>query len=222
MSPARAPLTAFTLSLSLAATLALAPPAGVAHADVTESETGVKFTDTVERDGKKLMIAGTGVREKGWIDVYAAALYLDPVVFKEKMKSYEGRSASDLAGDGDYFNDLIYTDMTKALVLHLVRDVGAEDMRNALDEGLRAHMTLNDQAREFIALLQDDLKEGHRLEFVWTPGWKVQMVQEGRALGEPVQSKELCAALAKIWLGSSPISESIKTGSTKWIHELFR
>lgn len=201
-------------ALALAAALPI-------RADVKEAETGVKFAETLAAGGKTLDITGAGVREKGWIDVYAAALYIDSAAAKGKLSPYKGKSASSLAS-GSFYNDFIYTDMTKALVLHLVRDVDADTMREALSDGLKPHMTYDSKAKDFVGRLKNECKDGKRLTFVWLPGWKVQMIQDGKTLGAPVQSKPLCAALAKIWFGSDPISDNIKTRACDRIPNLLK
>jgi len=91
----------------------------------------------------------------------------------------------------------------------MVRDVDAEKMRSALEEGLQPHMRLDATARSFVAQLSEDLKEGDRLIFAFLPGGECRLTAKGRE-GTPVKSPELWAALQKIWLGPDPISSDIK------------
>lgn len=216
-----------TLTLACAAATLLLPasfallPATEAFAQVTEEETSVKFEEYTKIDDLELKVCGAGVREKGWIDVYACALYIDRVAATKKLSKWIGKSASSLRGDNDFYSDLIYSDMGKALVLELVRDVDAEAMRDALEEGIEADTSLDANAKALIKEMDTDFESGDRLTFQFMPGWKIRLDQGGK-VGKTYEGKALCVALLKIWLGRDPISDDIKDHAVDWIPNMIK
>ncbi len=195
--------------VGLVALLALG--AATARADVVEKETEIHFPDTVALDGKRLEALGAGVREKLWFDVYAAALYVDVPAIKRALSRYAGRNLDALRSDDAFYNDLVYADVTKVLVIRMARDVDAEAMREAFEDGLEPHMQIDDDARAL-------MHEGDEVRIVWRPGAEVQMIFKGKA-GKRFHNPKLAASLFKIWFGRKPVSKDIKRGAIERLPE---
>jgi long-chain acyl-CoA synthetase len=94
------------LSLSLAIGLS-------AGAAVAKECKGVNFPEQIQLDGVNLVLNGTGLRQATVfkVDVYVAALYVP-------------KASNDAA-------TLLNTDAAKQMTLQFVRNVGANDLRNA-------------------------------------------------------------------------------------------
>jgi hypothetical protein len=195
--------------------------AASAAGDITEEETGIPFPDSVRVDGKELSVSGAGVREKAWFDVYAAALYVDAAALKGAMSKYAGRDTGALRSDATFYNDLVYADVTKALVIRMAREVDAGTMRDAFEEGLEPHMTVDARAKALVAEVNDTLQKGDEVRLEWLTGGRVRMVFRGR-IGTTYKHPQLAASLLKIYLGTAPVSDDIKEKAVERIPEMLR
>ena len=179
-----------------------------------EKETGVVFKDTLTVGGHTLKVAGAGVREKAWIDVYAGALYVDPAGAAAALAAFKGKSSQELAKDAAFFKALVKADFAKAMVLRMVRDVSADAMREALLDGVKPHMKPNADVNALLGQLVKNLDSGSKVTLLFSPNGSTQLLV-GRHAGKPVKNRRLARALQKVWLGRKPISKSIKRGAAK-------
>ncbi|GJM21533.1 MAG: hypothetical protein DHS20C15_14480 [Planctomycetota bacterium] len=83
-----------------------------------------------------LMLTGTGVREKFWINVYTVGLYLDPLMAHHQLAKYRGSDGKSLSKNKQLFTDLAADRVPKLLRLVMNRDVDTEDMREAFEDSL--------------------------------------------------------------------------------------
>ena len=159
--------------------------------------TGVTFPVHTQVDGRDLTLNGLGLRKATFlrIHVYVAALY---------VKQPSGNPA-----------DLIDSEEPQELILHFVRNVGAEDVRKALVKGFERA-----GAREFAALKprveklsswMADMKAGQRLTFVRSPHRGVLVSVQGADKGV-IEGEDFSRAVVSIWLGSSPPNPEVKRG----------
>lgn len=157
---------------------------------------GVTMPDSVRVGERTLTLNGMGVRLATFlkIKVYVAGLYL------------QDRSADPQA--------IIATDQPRDLVLHFVRSVGADDIKEAFQDGFSKN------ARDHLAALQSRLSElekmvtdfesGQTLAFSYRPGEGTSVLIDGTPRGM-IEGSDFASALVAVWLGEPP-NEEIKAG----------
>jgi len=183
--------TGLALLAALWAPLALAPPAYAATCR------DVQFPDSVTAAGADLVLNGLGIRKATLlsIKVYVAGLYLPQ----------KSRDATAILRAGGRWQ----------IVLRFVRDVGASDIRNALQEGFEKVAgdklaALGPRIETFQGRMID-FKTGQSLTVTHDPAAGVSVDVNGAA-APPIEGPDFAAALLAIWLGSKPPNEDLKTG----------
>lgn len=177
--------------LALAAPFVLGPPALAAECR------DVSFPDVAKVGETELVLNGLGLRKATFlkVKVYVAGLYLP-------QKSAE--AAAVLGANQPW-----------RLVLHFVRDVDADDIRDAFLEGFeKAPGGIPDVLRPRIEALNGlmiDFEEGHVLSLTNDPAKGVGVEVNG-APGGPIEGADFASALLSIWLGPEPPNEELKSG----------
>ena len=163
--------------------------------DVVEPRTGVRFPAKIG----DMSLLGVGLRTKTIlkVKVYAIALYVADAALAGPLK---GKSAPALA------HELVWGDFPKEIHLHLVRDVSASQMQEAIREALE-HA---DKARvdTFVSYF-GDIKTGEEYVLRWAPGGILETIAKGTPR-PPIADKNFAAAVFGIWLGDDPIQDDIK------------
>jgi hypothetical protein len=189
---------------------------------IEEPKTNVHFDDTINVQERTLNVTGAGVRKKTFVgDIYAAALYVDSVPFSEALARYRDVDKKTLEKDEAFYATLVHADVAKAIVLRFVRDVDAGDMRDALEDGIKKNMTLDEDAKRLINQIQTDFKKGDRMTISFAPGGETS-IGTGGTFGKPVKNQTLSEAVQKIWFGLDPISDEIKKGAVDRIPAMLR
>jgi len=177
-----------TRVLALVFSLCVALPAWSAEV------AGVKLADT----DQQLVLNGAGLRRKVFFQVYAIGLYLP-----EKKAA----AADVLAAPG-----------AKRVVMHMLRNVGAEQFTDALMEGMKDNHSeadmkaLEARARQLAATMAQmkEAKEGMRITLDWLPAAGTQLTVDGKAVGAPIAGEDFYRALLRIWLGEHPVQDDLK------------
>lgn len=180
-------------SLRTAALLAalLAAP-GLYAAEVA----GIRMADTLRVGNQDLVLNGAGLRSKLFIKVYVGALYV-------------GQKAATPAA--------IYDSATpRRMVLRLLRDLDADSLHSALDEGLRNNHSpaeLSDmqaQADQLAGIMKaiGKVREGDTVSIDFSAEGVV-VSQNGEVRGK-VAGANFAKALLKVWLGDKPADASLK------------
>ena len=158
---------------------------------------GVNLPDRLEAAGQQpLTLNGMGVRKATLfkVKVYAAGLYLT-------------ESSTDAQA-------IIDRDQARHLTLHFVREVDADDIREAWQEGFAANAgdRLGELGPRIKALqaMMASFAEGDRLDFDYRPGQGTEVSINGLSQGR-IQGADFGSALISIWLGKPPNPE-IKIG----------
>jgi Chalcone isomerase-like len=163
--------------------------------EVAEPRTGVRFPAKVG----DMSLLGVGLRTKTIlkVKVYAIALYVADAALAGPLK---GKTPPALA------HELVWGDFPKEVHLHLVRDVSASQMQEALREALQ-HA---DKARldTFVSYFSD-IKTGEEDVLRWAPGGTLETIAKGTPK-PPIADKNFAAAVFGIWLGDDPIQDDIK------------
>lgn len=157
---------------------------------------GVMMPDSATVGSQNLVLNGMALREKFFVDVYVAGLYLP-------AKSTDATA-------------ILAADAARKTVLHFVHEVGKEKMCEAWDEGLANNTPGASSAlkAEFIKLCaaMEDLAVGDKLEFVYEPGKGTDVLVKGHSKGM-FAGKEFADALWAAWIGPKPgPGEAFKQG----------
>ena len=170
---------------------------GVAHgAEVA----GVKLPDKtrVGAGGPELVLNGAGLRTRYFVKVYAAGLYLE-------KKSQTTAGVLALTGP-------------KRVSMHLLRELSARQIHGALQEGIAANNSAEEQEELMPQLGELDvvmaqlgpIKAGDVVTLDFVPGTGTVVTVNGRAKGRPIAGEALYRALLRVWLGDSPAQEDLK------------
>jgi hypothetical protein len=159
---------------------------------------GVSLDDGARIGSQSLVLNGAGLRVKVFFKVYAAGLYLS-----EKA----GSTAAVLALAGP-----------KRVSMTMMRDLTAQDLIDALGEGLRN----NNPAAEFEKLKPrverlnaimsaiGAAKSGNVITLDYLPESGTQVSLNGEQKGETIAGDDFYRALLRIWLGDNPVDSSLK------------
>ncbi len=178
----------------LAAMMLLQLPAAVSAADVA----GIRIDDRARVAQSDLQLNGAGVRTKFVFKVYVAALYLP-----ERKSS----TAEILALSGP-----------KRVSMRLVRDLSAEQLVEALEEGIRDNTSpaeleaLSSRLVELKAIMLEvkQGRDGDLMTLDFLPGTGTQVAMNGTVRGKAIAGDDFYRALLRIWLGDNPISKDLK------------
>jgi len=157
---------------------------------------GVRVADSIKVGNSELVLNGAGLRSKLFIKVYVGALYV-------------GQKAATPAA--------IYDSATpRRMVLRLLRDLDADSLHSALDEGLRNNHSpaeLSDmqaQADQLAGIMKaiGKVREGDTVSIDFSAEGVV-VSQNGEVRGK-VAGANFAKALLKVWLGDKPTDTSLK------------
>lgn len=158
---------------------------------------GKAFPNTLSTEKGDLVLNGGGVREKMWIDVYVAALYL---------------TAKNTNG-----TDIVNADKEMAVRLHIVSGmVNSENMSEAVNEGFTKSTggntaPIKDKIDAFIKVFAEPIKVDDIFKLVYLPGEGVK-IYKNEVYKSTVTGLDFKKALFGIWLGNDPVSGSLKKG----------
>lgn len=157
---------------------------------------GIQIADSVPVGNSNLQLNGAGLRSKLFIKVYVGALYVD---------KRQGNAAALLDISGP-----------RQLRLRMLRDVDADSLQAALDEGLADNLSPDELAglKPQIAQLSGIMRgigkarEGDTIAIDFLPD-TLKVALNGAPRGE-VAGAALPPALLKVWLGHKPVDASLK------------
>ncbi len=159
---------------------------------------GVKIADTVKLGDAELVLNGAGVRTRAVFKVYVAALYLP------------GKRATE--------GEVFATKGPKRLAMHLMRDLSAEQLTEALNGGLNDNLSepekekFKTQIADLTATMADvgAAKEKQIVTIDWMPGQGTRVALNGTAKGKTIAGEDFYNALLRIWIGAKPIGGELK------------
>ena len=165
--------------------------------DIVEPKSGEKFA---AKDGD-MSLLGVGVRTRtiARVKVYAIGLYVADSALAGPLKGK--------AGTPELYRELVTGDFTKKVVMKFLRDVSAEQIRNAFREAFKGTGVNADVWLGYFS----DTRSGQEFVIAWTPGVGLQTKVAG--VDKPaLNDKALASAVFGIWLGAKPIQDDIKNG----------
>lgn len=210
--------------------LALALSSGIARAEkINEPSSGVGFDSQRTVDGKAYTLVGVGIRKKFGFKVYAMGLYVENVDGKRAFPSLAekagGTSHEQLVANDRAQGFIIWGAFGKVGVMHFVRDVGSDKVRESFEEALgdelsdKAPADVRDATNNFLKMVDRDLKNGDELVLHTSPDGKIDLSIGGQQKGS-VQNVKLARALWSVWLGGKPVTKDLKDALVNRIGEL--
>ena len=177
-----------------AAVLGLCLAAGSACAAEVE---GVKLADKVPVGGAELLLNGAGVRTRVFFKVYVGALYIQK----------KAGAPDAVLGDAG----------AKRIAMHLLRDLEAEQLLSAFNDGLKKNHAPEQLAKVEPQVKQLDgiftavkaVKKGDVVLLDYLPGAGTRVTVRGEDRGT-IPGEEFNRALLRIWLGEQPADASLK------------
>lgn len=169
---------------------------GFAAAAAALEVAGVKVEEQVSVAGKPLALNGAGIRTKLFFKVYVAALYAE-------QPSREPAA-------------LIQSNGRRRIVMTMLRELDADTLAAALEEGLRNN--LSEAERAALKPSIDELVATMRAIGKAMPNDTVTLdfSAEGLALAHngkirgTIVGERLAASVLKVWLGEKPADEALK------------
>ena len=159
---------------------------------------GVKFEDTIDQRGSKLVLNGAGVRYKAVFKVYSAGLYLP-------KKAAAPEEVLSMAGP-------------KRISITMLRDIDSNELGKLFTRGVEDNAPRSEMSKLIPGLLrmgqifsdQKKLVAGDSFTFEWVPGTGGVLTVKGKPQGEPFKEQEFFTALLRIWLGPNPADWKLK------------
>jgi hypothetical protein len=191
-----------TRTVALAVALA-APSLGWAQ-EVAEPQTGVRFA--VKRDGETLLGVGLRVKKIAFVKakVYVVGLYVSDAALAGSLSVHKGKLATPA-----FFQDLVWGDFDKRLLLRFVRRLSRQQIQSAMREAL-AERTRPQLLDQFVGYFSE-LKEGQECVLRWATGGSLEVTMAGEAR-PPIADKAFAAEVFGLYLGERPLQEDIKQG----------
>lgn len=158
---------------------------------------GIQIPETVRSgDGEtELLLNGAGLREKFYVDVYVAALYL-------QARTPDATAILSDDGPASVSMNIIYSEISKKKItdgwIDGLDDNTTSSERKAIQPRLEAFNKL------FTAMQKGDVL---RIDYTPARGTEVRLNGEWRG---SVEGNDFFRALLKVWLGSDPVSKSLK------------
>lgn len=196
-------MMSFRRPVAALAAFALAAAASLpAHAVRYE---GQEFADTLQLDGARLQLNGTGKRQVAIYPLYLAALYVpQKASAPDALYAQPGPKRIEMR-----------------VVIPLVKDVSTQEFVKAIDKGVRRNCSEAEQAalaervRAFNATIGEvgRVKKGDLLLIDYLPaqGGTVLTVN-GKVRGTPVEGQDFFTALMKVFLGDKNSDARLRAG----------
>lgn len=178
-----------------AAAVALALASAWYGAGAAEIE-GVHFPDSIELDGRRLALNGTGLREVYIIKTWVAALYTNAPAY----------SAAAVVGDGD-----------RRIAITLLADLSIDRLGRSLLDALRRNhepeqlSAIEPQIQAFVAALQSigPTVKGDTLAIDMVQG-TTRISFNDMAVGDPIPGPSFRDALLRAFVGDEPVDDNLR------------
>ncbi|MEN8206072.1 MAG: chalcone isomerase family protein [Pseudomonadota bacterium] len=160
---------------------------------------GVEIPETDSSADSKttLVLNGAGLREKFFVDVYVGALYL-------QAKTPDAHAILSDDGPASVHMHILYSEISRKKI--------TDGWIDGLDANLSKSELQALQPRvDAFNKLFTVLKEGDVLRIDYSPGRGTEVRINGEWRGA-VEGNDFFRSLLKIWIGSNPISKSLRQG----------
>lgn len=142
-----------------------------------------------------LLLNGSGVRSRMFIDLYVGSLYLS-----------KDESDAQKIIDSDEPMAIQLSIVSSLITGEKLRDATMDGFRNAVGDTSR----LADRIARFLGAFDEPVDVGDQFLLSWHPDSETLNVKRNAALVEQIKGKDFKQALFAIWLGDNPVQESLK------------
>ncbi|MBM4342822.1 MAG: chalcone isomerase family protein [Deltaproteobacteria bacterium] len=156
---------------------------------------GVDFAESTSAAGATVNLIGVGIRTKWMTNVYAMGVY-----------SANAKKSSA---------HIVNADEPKLLWLHMLRGIGGDKMRDAIDDGLEKNTGEADRAKlqadidRVKAAFPASIGKGLVIQFAYSPA-KGTTLKIGGSEKVTVPGKAFMVAMWSIWFGSRPADKDLR------------
>ncbi len=159
---------------------------------------GVKVEERASLGASELVLNGAGLRKRAFFRVYVASLYLTETTTSPR--------------------DVLALGGPKRVSITLLRNLGAQELVDALRDGIRQNSSPEEQrvVKGRIDRLVADLlavrqgRKGDVLTVDWLPDAGTVVALNGAAKSCAIPGEDVYHALLKVWLGDHPTSAGLK------------
>ena len=170
----------------------------IAFPSIGAEVAGVRLEDKDRIANTELTLNGAGLRKRAFFQVYAIGLYLP----EKKTAAVDAIGAAG----------------SKRVVIHMLRDVGADQFSDALMDGMKDNHSeaemkaIEPRAKQLAAIMGEmkEAKKGMRITLDWLSAAGTTVTVNGKAAGLPILGEDFYRALLKIWLGDKPVQDDLK------------
>jgi len=160
---------------------------------------GVTIKDQVTAEnGQALVLNGTGLREKFWVDVYVGSLYL--------------------VNKSDNVAEILSAPNASRMQMDFVyKEVASKKLIKAWNEGFNKNQTsedliaLQDRIDQFNSYFKQNAVAGDQFMLDYIPGKGTTIIKNSTVLGL-IPGEDFKNALLEIWLGNFPADKNLKLG----------
>ncbi len=168
-----------------------------AHAQTTDVN-GVKFQETMDLRGSKLVLNGAGTRYRAIVKVYTAGLYLPKKTeAPEEVLAMPGAKRITIT----MLRDIDSTELGKLFTRSVEDNVSRTDFSKVVGGLVRMGQIFADQKK---------MATGDNFTIDWIPGTGTIITIKGQVQGDPFKEPEFFTAMMSIWLGKSPADRNLK------------
>ncbi len=157
---------------------------------------GVTMPDRISLEGETLQLNGLGLREKYWVDVYVAGLYL-PNPMSDGIKVIEANVPKRIQIEFIYYN------------------VPKSKMVEVLEENIKNNPQLSTETVAYIrkcGTWMQDFTSGDIVTFDYTNKTSVTTIKINNEIRGVVTGKEFQEAIFAMYVGRYPATEALKKG----------
>ena len=162
----------------------------------------VTLPDRIDLENTPIELRGIGLREKYWIDIYVAGLYIPSTLIENKSTA----------------SDIIQANVHKRIHTHFIfTHVPKEKMIETLEENIKNNPNISDQTIEKIRTTQswmEDYEKGDEIIFDYVPTKGTIITVKGVQKGV-IKGEDFMRAMFAIYIGENPASEQLKQGLLK-------
>ena len=162
----------------------------------------VTLPDQVNLENTPIYFRGIGLREKYWIDIYVAGLYIPLHLIDNKATA----------------SDIIRANVAKRIHTHFIfPHVPKEKMIETLEENIKNNPNISSQTIEKIKTTQswmEDYEQGDEIIFDYIPSKGTVIMVKGVQKGI-IEGEDFMQAIFAIYIGENPASEQLKQGLLK-------
>lgn len=156
---------------------------------------GVKFEETQSVQGTPLLLNGAGIRNKFFMDVYVAGLYL-PKRSTEAEAIIAGKELQSIR--------IVIT--SSQITRERLTDAITEGIQKSAGDDFARYEPMLDQLWSALTI---EVQKGDVFDFTYVPQQGVHFIRNGQSL-RVMPEFEFKKVLFGIWLGKDPIQPSLK------------